>query len=128
MAASAGIPISSYHDLEAGHDWFQAISLDEICSLSRLLDLDTAELLIGEQLDSIHRISFETLRLRLIQWLEVKHMGVPAFEEKIGWGVQSFLEDAGIAKGWNLDCLRAVCEALSINWTDVSFCREQPAS
>jgi hypothetical protein len=122
IAASIGIPINSYFDLEAGNDWFNAIALGEICLLTQLLDTTAAELLTGRTDHPIHFLTLEELKQKLIEWFKHSNIEPDAFEVLIGFKVAEFIKEPGAAKEWNIDNLRAVCDAIDVDWTEVSFC------
>ena len=117
------IPVGSYYDLEDGNDWFQGIELIKICSLALLLGVTTPELLVGRPHDGVNSITLDELKQKLVEWLEYSNIDLSVFEKRIGWEVESFLKDSATAREWNIDCLKAVCQAIGVDWTDVSFCK-----
>lgn len=125
IIASGSITVDSYLDLEGGHNWFRGTALKEICSLAQAVGLTTAELLFGRTNDATDTVTFEGLKATLIEWLYQNHVTLGAFEEQIGCEVRDFLKEASAANHWNIDCLRAVCKPIGVDWSQVSLCQEE---
>ena len=125
IIASVGISVDSYLNLESRKDWFQGVTLNEICALAEAVELTEAELLLGHPNDSTCLISLDHLRDKLIEWLDSSDLTLGAFENRIGWEVKRFVKDTGAACGWNIDRLRAVCEPIGVDWTQVYFCHKE---
>jgi transcriptional regulator with XRE-family HTH domain len=116
VAREVGLNLPSYRDLEFGHDWSHGVSLGEICTIAKAVGLTFSELMSAEDQPKDQLISATDLQTQLKA--AVKHSGtnIAEFEKQLGWGISSFLTDSHDVKNWNIDCLRAVCGRLGVDW------------
>ena len=124
IIASVGNSFNSYYDLESGKDWFNAITLRNIYLISQAVALTPGELLLGRPNEPAGCITFEALRDRLVDWLRERNVTLKDLETRAGCELTSFIKDPASAGAWNLDRLCSVCEVISVDWRNVSFCLE----
>ena len=108
----------NYYDIEA-HDGelTSCYSLNEICSLCQLFDIRPKDLFCTE---SVPPLPIEAVIGKIKEHCAQNGISIEQFEDKAGWCVESFLSNpiAALDK-WNLDCLKAVCNELQIDWRGV---------
>ena len=118
VAEYAGLPqIEAYCDLEDHDDLENAISLRDIASVCRVVGISPRELLVGEQSPCTRQYSFDELARLVQQRLTERNISISRFEDEIGWGLSEFLAKPDVAWECTVDCLRAVCDAVGIDWT-----------
>jgi transcriptional regulator with XRE-family HTH domain len=121
LAGEAGMSLPSYYDLEAGQDWFNAVSIAQISAIAQAVGMTFAELMCGDSRRDNQPTSERDLQSRLRAALSESHTDIPEFEKRLGWNVGPFLKDPQAVRDWNIDCLRAVCQQLGINWCSFSL-------
>ena len=95
-------------------------SLGTLQSLCSSLGVTPAQLLaVRYPSDAVVTISDLVNILR--RYLERKKLTVAEFEERVGYAIGLCLSNAKHVYDWNIDCLRAVCLELEIDWRSVRF-------
>ena len=116
IAASVGISSAEYYDLEAYDDeLFMTLSLSQAKAVLDRLGLRFAQV-GGDRVprtDLLCDTGFSFLRERLMARLGETNEDIAELEQKIGWGLQNFLEDPKAAWDWNMDCFADVVQALA---------------
>jgi poly(A) polymerase len=107
---------AAYGEVERQRDGVaRALPLRKFYSLCETLKLSPRELFPDPPLAGT-AVTFADLRRRLDDYLLKKHMPADRFEKAIGWDLQAFLHDSAAAAEWTIDCLKAVCVPLGIDW------------
>jgi hypothetical protein len=117
LAEIAHMSAAEYFDLEDFDD------LSDACSLQVIKELLTA---LGTTPEFIFapagyvgdgaQFTFLLLKRAVEAHLADGNLTLDEFEDSVGWELKAFLKDPETAWHWNLDCLRAVCAALRVNW------------
>jgi transcriptional regulator with XRE-family HTH domain len=102
VARAVGLTVATYYDLENCNDLYNAVSLGELALMHKKAP-----------------IQLRVLRDLVRQYLSDHTISLSTFEAKVGWNLGSFLEDPDVAyREWNVDCLRAICRELGLDWLD----------
>lgn len=119
VASEAGINLPSYYDLEAVEDEItNAISLGQLQLLSVALKTPL-RVLFGDNEPPAHdSVSWVDLVQQIHRLIQARRETVEEFENRVGYEMRSALADPRRISEWNVDCLRAVCAELGINWLD----------
>ena len=117
LARAVNISTASYWDLEnLEHELEEALSLTELTKLATELRVAPSALFSGAPCATV---TTETLAQAIREYLASRGESVSDFEDKVGWDVAEALKDPGLFLGFNVDGLRAVCEAVGIDWLGV---------
>jgi transcriptional regulator with XRE-family HTH domain len=116
LARQAGLSIQRYSDLEnCDGDLTAAISLGELGKLSKALGIDPI-CIFGSIDGGSERLSYADLIGKIKSHITERRLRIDDFEKKIGYSVESALSDPSSITTWNLDCLRAVCVEVGLDW------------
>jgi len=121
VATEVGLSHGAYYDLESGHDWFTSVDLKEVHQIAKAVGLTFAELMSGSGIPDSEQVNPEELRSLVQGLLNSEQLSVDDFENNIGWSVAPFLQNSAASEKWNVDCLRAVCDAAGANWLAFSL-------
>jgi transcriptional regulator with XRE-family HTH domain len=114
IAVSSGISLASYCDLEShSSDLASAISLRDLRRLSQVLGIEPASLFSDEKVDPA---TPSNLPKRIAEYIGAHGIAASSFSDQVGYDVTEILESPDAILGWNVDCLRAVCQKLGIDW------------
>lgn len=119
MAELIGINLPSYFDLESYDDEVvDCLSLSELRKLYRALDMTPADLFSEEARgsDDAGHLSFAEFSKKVKSHIESHGMTVPEFEDKVGWELESLLNDPAEIWERNVQFLKDVCVEVGINW------------
>jgi len=117
LAAAAGISVQAYYDLETHDDELNmAVSIAGIGSVARELDVKPSVLYGGS---SSRSTSLNELVSIVRKHIEAEGRPVADFEIEIGWSIEAALSNPEALRGFNADGLKAVCEAVNVNWFEV---------
>ncbi len=117
IANIAGIGVPEYFDLEEHEDDVTtAQPVANIARVAKALGVKASKLYGGA---SARAISLDELAAKLSDHLTWSGKSVAEFEEEIGWSVDAALADPREFREFNADGLRAVSEAVGIDWFDV---------
>ena len=123
MAELIGINLPSYFDLESYDDEVvDCLSLTELRKMYRALNMTPADLFSEEARgsDVAGHLSFAEFIEKVRSHIEAHGMTVPEFEDKVGWGLESLLNDPEEIWERNVQFLKDVCVELGINWLRVA--------
>lgn len=113
----AGIERPSYYDLETYEgELTMNISLRALKKLCDVLHIPVRNLFVGEAASMVERVSPEQLTERIAQHLHRYRLSISEFENKVGFRIAECLERPDEVLDWNIDCLRAVCGELGLDW------------
>lgn len=116
LAAKSGLGLPAYYDLEADDDeFYMAVSLRVLARLSAELGI-TPDVLFGDAELREDRIRPAELVRRMGKVVARRKVSLPEFENEIGFAVGDSLQDPSKVWEWNVDCLRAVCGAIGVDW------------
>jgi transcriptional regulator with XRE-family HTH domain len=119
MAVAGGINVAHYYDLEDHEsDLYMTVSLAELRGIANALGTSVGRLLGVSSADAPESPSdFQNLATVLREHLVRENLDRSAFEDKAGWEVGDFLGNpASALTNWNVDCLRDICQQLSVDW------------
>jgi len=117
LAAIAGLNIDWYRDLENDEGELTSnVSLGSIVRVAKALGVKPSTL-FGEQSTGI--VSLERLATLVRERVKSSGKSLPDFEAEIGWGVAAALNDSAAFREFNVDGLRAYCEAVDVAWCEV---------
>ena len=119
MAELVGISFESYFDLESYDDEVvDCLSLSELSKMCRALNITPADLLSDEVVgsDNPPHLSFAQFIERVKSYIESHGMTVPEFEDKVGWELESLLNDPEAIWERNVQFLKDVCVEVGIDW------------
>jgi hypothetical protein len=118
VADSAGLDLPSYYDLETCDDeLFTCIALRDLFNLCNVLRISPTNLFTDSPDEApAERHGFPHLARCLRDHLASNHLSLDEFENRAGWSLSAFLDHPDTALDWNVDCLRAVCAQLNLNW------------
>jgi len=125
LAEELGISVHWYLDLERdSEELLSNLSLRSLFLLMRRLDIPVSELFPELRYQSIKGeprtpLGFKELHSILFAHIGANNLTLDRFGDQIGWGLESFLSDAESAMDWNIDCLKAVCHPLELDWCEV---------
>ena len=122
MAELIGINLPSYFDLESYDDEVvDCLSLRELSKMCRALNITPANLLSDEMKGSGNpgRLSFTEFIEGVKSHIESHDMTVPEFEDKVGWELESLLNDPEEMWERNVQFLKDVCVEVGIDWLGV---------
>ena len=123
MAELIGINLPSYFDLESYDDEVvDCLSLTELRKMYRALNMTPADLFSDEARgsDDAGHLSFAEFSKKVKSHIESHGMTVPEFEDKVGWELESLLNDPEEIWERNVQFLKDVCVELGINWLRVA--------
>ena len=116
-AAQAGITEGTLHDLEnCDDDIYMTISIADLQRLCSVVGTDLRILFNGKSDPTGYGLV--GLAKAIKEHLIAHGITEPEFGDEIGWDVTGFADDPQTALEWNIDCLKAVSEALGTNWID----------
>ncbi len=115
LAAFVGHSQSAYLDLEnCEGEIFMNIDLGNLAKLCSALGLRPHQLFdsTSRSVSISSKILCQQIRDR------VTHLGisVSAFSDRVNYDIHPALLDSNEVLNWNIDCLKNVCEELSLNW------------
>jgi len=117
LAATAGISVAWYYDLESQDDELTSnVSIGNIARLARELGVK-ASAIYGES--SSKTVSLDHLASLVREHLRQSGGSLEDFEMAIGWSVAEALSNPEHFRGFNVDGLRAVAEAVHVDWREV---------
>lgn len=122
MAELIGINLPSYFDLESYDDEVvNCLSLSELSKMNQALNMTPAELFSEDVSgsDDAH-LSFAEFIEKVKSHIESHDMTVPEFEDKVGWELESLLNDPEEIWKRNVEFLKDVCVEVGINWLSVA--------
>lgn len=122
MAELIGINLPSYFDLESYDDEVvDCLSLSELSKMNQALNMTPAELFSEDVSgsDDAH-LSFAEFIEKVKSHIESHDMTVPEFEDKVGWELESLLNDPEEIWKRNVEFLKDVCVEVGINWLSVA--------
>ena len=113
----AGMNRPSYYDLETCQDELtMTISLRELKRLCEALQIPAINLFADRPQSEAERISPKELAGRIEQYVQLHTMSISEFENKVGFEIEECLKRPDGVLDWNIDCLRAVCGELGLDW------------
>ena len=116
MAAILEMTPEAYHDVESFPDEItRTVALRQFFVLGEALKLTTREF-FPEPPVSGTALTFAGLRQKLADHLAKKQMPIERLEKEIGWNLQDFFKDPDAASSWCIDCLKALCATLGLDW------------
>ena len=119
MAELIGINLPSYFDLESYDDEVvDCLSLSELSKMYRALNMTHADLFSEEVRGSgnADHLSFAEFIEKVKSHIEAHGMTVPEFEDKVGWELESLLNDPEEIWERNVQFLKEVCVEVGVNW------------
>lgn len=119
MAELIGINLPSYFDLESYDDEVvDCLSLSELRKMYRALNMTPADLFSEDVSgnDDARHLSFAEFSKKVKSHIESHGMTVPEFEDKVGWELQSLLNDPEEIWERNVQFLKDVCVEVGIDW------------
>ena len=117
LAKAGELDLASYYDLETHDDELTCnVSLDSIARLARALGVKPSVLYDGQ---STETVSLEQLASLLREHVARSGKSLDDFETDLGWGVAPALANPEAFREFNVDGLRAVCDAVNVDWYDV---------
>lgn len=123
MAELIGINLPSYFDLESYDDEVvDCLSLSQLSKMYRALNMTHADLFSEEVGGSgnADRLSFAEFIEKVKSHIESHGMTVPEFEDKVGWELESLLNDPEEIWGRNVQFLKDVCVEVGVDWLGVA--------
>lgn len=116
LAAVCGLTLPAYYDLEEDdQELYMAISLTELSLLSKELRISPEALFSDMGLPG-NRIRPGEVARRIRDVIGKRKLTLSEFEDEVGFSIGDSLEDSSRVWDWNVDCLRAVCAALGVDW------------
>lgn len=122
MADLIGINLPSYFDLESYDDEVvDCLSLSELSEMCRALNTTPADLLSGELKgsDKPYHLSFPEFIERIESHIASLGMTVSELEDKVGWELESLLNDPEGVWERNVQFLKDVCVEVGVDWLRV---------
>jgi transcriptional regulator with XRE-family HTH domain len=117
VASLAGMNGPSYYDLENCEDELtMTISLRELKRLCDVLQIPASNLFSDRPQTKAERISPKELAARIKQYIQFHALNISEFENKIGFEIEECIRRSDSVLDWNVDCLRAVCGELGLDW------------
>jgi len=119
LARAIGLSAAAYDDLEAYDDGaYMSISLEQLRSLGRLLDVSPRSLVAPAQvITSGDELSPAELVGRIREHLKLQALSTEQFEERVGWAVSSVMRNPDtLWRAWNVDALHDICAPLGVVW------------
>ena len=115
IAEAIGITVESYYDLESTDDLSMVLSLRKVLKLCQALALMPADLFGWQPVESSPLFP-ETLQRLINDYLNLKLMKMKSFEDLVGYYIAPFMANKDEFYEWNMDCLKAVCDAIGIDF------------
>ena len=116
IASLVDLGKDKYYDLESDDDEVEintAIGeLRDICAVLKI----PIQSLFGASVNPSDRVSPEDLVDRIKNHLQQTKTNIEAFEDRVDFTIRSCLENPSDVRNWNIECLRAVCGEIGVNW------------
>jgi hypothetical protein len=109
---------ADYYDIEQHDgDLTRCYSLNEVSSICKFLDIHPRDLFCAENTPPV---AIESVIEKIKDHCAQNGISIEQFEDKAGWEVHACLSNRRAAlEEWNLDCLKAVCRELEMDWHGV---------
>ena len=121
VASLAGMDLPAYRDLETFSDEIAInVSLHDLRSICDALAITPQSLFqMGEADDTEARVSPEEFVKKLREKLQQKRIPLSLFEDEVGFQISECFDNPNAVMAWNVDCLRAVCAEIGVDWLTV---------
>lgn len=117
VASLAGVDLASYCDMELCSDEVvTAVSLRVLKRVCDVIGITTRSLFGDGNHDPNQLISSLELLEVVRQNLRTKKVSRAQFEDDIGFEIREWLDNCESIGDWNIECLRAVCEQVGVDW------------
>jgi len=116
MGSLVGVGAPTYYDLESYDDEIETNTsigtLRDICAVLKI----PIQSLFGDNVNPSDLVSPEDLINKIRDHLQQTKTSFEAFEDRVGYTIQSTLENPSEVRSWNVECLRAVCGEIGVSW------------
>jgi transcriptional regulator with XRE-family HTH domain len=120
VSTAAGIHTPAYYDLESSTDLTNACTLDDIARISHVLGIRPDALFASTGRQASHTVPLRSVIEAIANYCTGRGLTVAAFGVETGWDMTNVMDSpAQAVRVWNVDCLRAVCEKLGLDWLAV---------
>ncbi len=120
IARIAGVDIHDYYDMESAPDELSTnVSLKHIKTVCDALSIKPSTLFSDTILPSEGSLGFNGIPDRVRSKLNATGMKVAELEERVGYSIESALDNPTLIWDWNIDCLQSVCDELGLDWVKV---------
>lgn len=120
MAELLEISWESYSDLEEfDNEIIDCVSLRKLALLFKALKIQPREFFSSDPLIQPAPIKLRDLSVKIKEYLDVHHMTVFEFEDRVGWEMASCLENPAEFLELNIRGLIDVCNELGLDWIAV---------
>lgn len=116
IGSLAGVGALKYYDLESDDDEIETnTSIGELRDICVVLKISIHSL-FGVAVNPSDVITAEDLVAKIKNYLQQTKASIEAFEDRVGYTIQSSLEDPSEIRSWDIECLRGVCGEIGVNW------------
>jgi transcriptional regulator with XRE-family HTH domain len=121
VAERWGMQVSMYWDLEDfDHEAFDVLSIDELCRLAAVLQVPVMTLLFGEEpVPPLEPTGFDEIAEGLRSKMRTDAVTLEELAERVGWELQSFLDDPNTMRELPIFGLRWICREVGADWVSV---------
>jgi transcriptional regulator with XRE-family HTH domain len=117
VALAAGMSGSSYYDLEScPGELMIAISLKDLKKVCDMIGCSVSSLFADRVRNGGEPILPEDIVCQITEFLRRHEVDISEFEDDVGFEIRQCTRDSSSILEWNVDCLRAVCGKLGLDW------------